>query len=364
MRRERKVKKILFFRIGQLGDTIVSIPSIQFFREQFPGASFVLMSDRIVGQKYVLAKEIFENTSLFSDYVFYRKSRDGDFHWRDKLAMLAVVPRLLAKRFDAVVYLAPSLRTRQQVARDRSFFRLMGISRLWGFQRNPRSESPNVHEAEWLLAQFKNDGFAVPQSANGKMDLMISRAEQVFAESWINEHLPNRNGRLVVGFAPGSKMPAKRWRIDNFWQVGHQLIKKYDIWPLVFGDASDRKAGETLVKSWKRGCNAAGELSIRQSSALLQKCDLYIGNDTGTMHLAAAVNTPCVAIFSARDLPGKWEPLGRGHAVLRHEVKCQGCMATACDDKICLMLIRPEDVAAEAEKIIQRVLTKKKSHAD
>ena len=358
------MKKILFYRIGQLGDTIVSIPSIQFFRMAFPDAKFTLLSDSIAGKKFVLAREIFQNTSLFDSYLSYNKAGDGGFRLKEKVSMLALMPKLISQRFDAVVYLAPSLRTPKQIARDKKFFKQIGAKNLWGFQRLPRNSAPSIHEAEWLLAQFKNDNFDIPNTAFEQMDLMISETEEKSAQCWLDEKLPGRNGRLIVGFGPGSKMPAKRWRIDNFWHVGHRLIKKYDIWPIVFGDASDRPTGDALIKSWKRGHNAAGEMSIRQSSALLQKCDLYIGNDSGTMYLAAAVNTPCVAIFSARDAAGKWEPLGEGHAVLRSDVKCRHCMATTCDDKICLMLIRPEMAAAEAENILKRVLKKKNGTSD
>ncbi len=361
MKPEKDVRTILFYRIGQLGDTIVSIPAIQFFREQFPNATFTLMSDRIAGKKYVLARQVFENTSLFDKFISYRKSKEGRFGLKQKIFMLLLLPRLLF-RYDAVVYLAPSSRTPKQVRRDRFFFKCIGAKYLWGFQREQRPESadhPLMHEADWLLAQFKNYDFETPQSAVAKMELLLDEKEHAFAESWLRDNLGERNGRLIVGFGPGTKMPAKRWKVENFWNVGHKLIKQYDIFPIVFGDQSDRLVGDALVRSWKRGCNTAGELSVRQSSALLKKCDVYIGNDTGTMHLAAAVKTPCVAIFSARDVRGKWEPLGDGHVVLRKDVKCRHCMATTCDDKICLMLIRPEEVAAEAERIIQRSLQEK-----
>lgn len=364
MRRKDDVSRILVYRIGQLGDTIVSIPAIQFFREQFPKAQFTLMSDAIIGKKYVIAREVFENTPLFEHFMSYPKTKNGHIGLGAKLALLMLALKLYVQHFDAVVYLAPSLRSDKQVRRDRRYFSFIGAKNLWGFQRDSRASAPQQQEADWLLAQFKNDGFAVPETALEKMDLMISEQENDFAKTWLLDRLGQRNGCLLVGFGPGTKMPAKRWRIDNFWKVGHSLIKKYNIQPIVFGDASDRKTGDALVASWKRGCNAAGELSVRQSAALLQQCDLFIGNDTGTMHLAAAAKTPCVAIFSARDVRGKWAPLGPGHAVLRKEVKCQHCMATACDDRICLMLIRPEEATAEAENIIQKILHAKHDQAD
>jgi ADP-heptose:LPS heptosyltransferase len=77
----------------------------------------------------------------------------------------------------------------------------------------------------------------------------------------------------------------------------------------------------------------------------LQQACLYIGNDTGPMHMAAAVNTPAVALFSARDFPGQWYPVGSHHIVLRKDVPCSPCFKYECDrGLICLDLIHVEEV--------------------
>jgi ADP-heptose:LPS heptosyltransferase len=92
---------------------------------------------------------------------------------------------------------------------------------------------------------------------------------------------------------------------------------------------------------------------------MLERCALYVGNDTGTMHLAASVGTPCVAIFSARDNPGKWEPTGPGHIVLRHEVPCAGCMLETCvdNDLECLKAISVDEVLAAIGGRLERTRT-------
>ncbi len=71
----------------------------------------------------------------------------------------------------------------------------------------------------------------------------------------------------------------------------------------------------------------------------------YLGNDTGAMHLAAAMGRPCVAVFSAREWPGRWHPYGEGHKVLRFEVPCSGCRLEVCDKELqCLKGIQVEEV--------------------
>ncbi|RLC87314.1 MAG: hypothetical protein DRI37_06285 [Chloroflexi bacterium] len=87
--------------------------------------------------------------------------------------------------------------------------------------------------------------------------------------------------------------------------------------------------------------NLCGQLSPRETAAVLKKAELFIGHDSGSMHLSAAVKTPYVAIFSARNKPGKWYPFGNQHRILYHQVPCCGCNLVVCKqfDKICIRSI-------------------------
>ena len=113
-------------------------------------------------------------------------------------------------------------------------------------------------------------------------------------------------------------MQAKKWPEDRFERVGLALLDRFpDLRLVVVGGPGEKPLGDRLCRAWgERAVNLSGALSVWESAAMLERCALYVGNDTGTMHLAASVATPCVAIFSARDNPGKWEPAGPGHSGL------------------------------------------------
>jgi ADP-heptose:LPS heptosyltransferase len=132
------------------------------------------------------------------------------------------------------------------------------------------------------------------------------------------------------------------------------LVAEHDVWPVVFGGLSDRAMGDTLVGDWGRGYNAAGALALRPAAAALKRCQLYLGNDTGTMHLAAAVGVPCAAIFSARDFPGRWYPNGEGHRVFRSPIDCEGCGLLECIERRseCLRRITSDVVLAGCVEIL------------
>ena len=109
------------------------------------------------------------------------------------------------------------------------------------------------------------------------------------------------------------------------------------------------------MAAWGTGFSAAGELSVRESAALMEGAQFYLGNDTGAMHLAAAMGRPCVAVFSARDWPGRWHPYGEGHKVLRFDVSCSGCMLKICDRELqCLKGIQVDQVYQACEGILAK----------
>ncbi len=162
--------------------------------------------------------------------------------------------------------------------------------------------------------------------------------------------------KRLLAIGPGSRMPAKKWPVKNFCELGKLLLRKFpQLHLLVLGASEDEETGRELCQAWgERACNLAGKLSIYGSAAALERCAGFIGNDSGTMHLAAMVGTPCVALFSARDRPGKWAPYGDNHIILRHATQCAGCMLEECVTHrgLCLSMITVAQVLEAAQKIL------------
>jgi ADP-heptose:LPS heptosyltransferase len=143
------------------------------------------------------------------------------------------------------------------------------------------------------------------------------------------------------------------WPEENYAELGERLIQELGLFPLLLGGTEDIARNERLIARWGHGANSAGRLSVRQSAAALSECRFYVGNDTGTMHLAAAVGTPCVVAFSAQDWPGRWHPYGQHHTVLRRAVACAGCQLRDCDqDLLCLKLIEVNEVYDACHRLI------------
>ena len=124
---------------------------------------------------------------------------------------------------------------------------------------------------------------------------------------------------------------------------------------ILFGSQAEFDYAESLRKDFNGLMfNMCGKLSVYGAANLLGECDLYLGNDTGTMHIAAMAGTSCLALFSARDYPGQWYPYGNKHKVFRKPVDCEGCMLEVCDrDNLCLRKISVGEVCKVAIEVLQ-----------
>lgn len=353
---DHRVQRVLIFRIGELGDTLVSLPAIQAVRDHFSSAHITLLCNSDANGGNVNVRDVVPQ-GLIDEWIQYPVVNG----MKERLNL---VLNLRRRSFDTLVYLAPRLRHHQAVERDLLFFRIAGITNVIGAKgiqpltRNEHQPLPEVtNEVDHLLERIALGGIAVPKQGEAKVELHLTSVEHERAITWLKERFKSFETQQLVGFGPGSKWPSKIWPEERYEEVGRLLIDQFDVYPIVFGGKADREQGQRLISAWGRGANAAGELSVREAAATLSHCRMYVGNDTGTMHLAAAVGTPCVVAMSALDWPNHWYPYGDGHLVLRKTVPCEGCLLKVCDrDLKCLKDISALEMADACRKTLSNVL--------
>lgn len=353
-------RRILVFRIGHLGDTIVALPAFRAVREAFPRSHIAFLCNAAEGnESKVPATAVIPERGIFDELIGYRTpSGPGKVSGAFRL-----IRRLRKAKFDAVFYLMPRIRTRAQVARDLRFFSICGIRRSFGdgFLANNLLELPSkaplgtvVYEGDFLLNCLKGEGLGIEMPSRALPDLEFSDEQKNAAYRWLEAKTGSRPGsRPLVGIGPGSKWDSKVWPEDRFRSVIRDLIREKDAFPLVFGGPEDMEKGKRLVNAWGRGAVAAGSLNVREAGAALSYCGLYLGNDTGTMHLAAAAGATCVAVFAAIDYPGRWEPPGDRHRFFRTRVPCEGCHTPDCfNEHLCLTSVSAEEVLEACANVI------------
>lgn len=169
-----------------------------------------------------------------------------------------------------------------------------------------------------------------------------------------------RSGAGLLALAPGATYgPTKRWGLDRFRELARRLLASRPETVLVVGGAAEREIlwnfAENLPDRYARRVHVlAGETSPETLAALLARCRLLVCNDSGPMHVAAAVGTPVAAVFGSTS-PEWTGPLGAGHRVLTRRVPCSPCFRRTCPiGEVCLRLVTVEEVMEAAMKILKR----------
>lgn len=326
------MRRIVIYRAGRIGDSIVAIPAIQALRRAYPQASLALVTVR--GDAGGLwADDVFREFGWFDTIVTYKPDT-----WRHPRALLALLSDLRRLRADAVVHLGSEQNSWARVQRDRAFFALAGITRFIGgspetvtwYGRLDTSDHERPYEVDRLLDVVRAAGVAA--AGDVAFDLPIGDAARARVDALLAA--PGfESGRPLVALCPGSAQPAKRWPIERYGEVGAQLIHDHGASLVVVGGVHEASVAEALSSWWprERWLNAAAErLTTLSMAELLRRCVIYVGNDTGPMHVAAAVGTRCVAVFGAQYPARCWHPYGEGHVVLRRRPPCRHCYLTEC----------------------------------
>lgn len=346
-------RSLLVFRTGHLGDAVLSVPAVRAIKAGFPQHDLVLLTTQHGDKKLVSPWHVLGPTGLFDDVIFHNPLQLDPTGMLD---LFRVVSKIRKYRPEMLFWLREV--PWNHVTRDLFLFRILcGIPKVFGLDASAGgSNSSSTHdgllprlpsEADRMLAVVSRAGINIPPPGHASFGLPISKAdEDKLDRIWGFAQIPA--GNPVIALGPVSKMPAKRWPVERFIEVAKRVAEAFPEYRMiVVGGAGDRHVGILLEQAvGEQVLNLAGELSVMESAEALRRCRLYIGNDTGIMHLAAAVGTPCVALFSARDFPGRWDPYGPNHIVLRRTPPCSGCFLTVCKDHDmeCLKEISADEV--------------------
>jgi heptosyltransferase-2 len=152
--------------------------------------------------------------------------------------------------------------------------------------------------------------------------------------------------RPLVGLIPGAAYgTAKRWPAERFAALADRLAGNLGAEIILFGSAGERDVAERIESlSRAKIHNVAGQTRLRELAALLAECKVVVTNDTGAMHVAAAVGTPVVAVFGPTN-PVTTSPVGPRHTLIRRPMDCSPCLLRHCPiDHRCMTAIDVEEV--------------------
>jgi lipopolysaccharide heptosyltransferase II len=211
-----------------------------------------------------------------------------------------------------------------------------------------RRASFHTHAVDWYLSVLPPLG--VPVHKNFQW---LPERPQIAAA--VNSKLKTQNSKLIL-LQPGARWTNKRWPAGNFAELVHLTVENFPAARFaILGDAEDQPSGEIICRVLPERClNLCGETSLPEMIEWLRLCDLMVTNDTGPMHVAAALGKPVVALFGPTE-PRRTGPYGQLENVLRIDLPCSPCLKGYCayeKPNECLNAISPAQVLARVLRIL------------
>lgn len=346
---------VLVYRLGSLGDTVIVLPAFHLVREAFPSGRLTLLTNVPVNGKAAPVADILGPACPFNEIIAYPAGT------RSAGKLMGLIADLRRRRFSHCVYLAKPKGGLGNLCRDWALFKMAGIPKVIGIPWKRKDRlcllMPGSDLAEWDCARTMRclRGLGTPDFACSKWwDLKLTAEESGEAKV----HLQQVSSHPLVGFSIGTKAPSKDWEDRNWVPFLQEFSTTYPEFRGFFvGSPDERGRCDRLMReSGLRGINLCGQLSPRASAAALAKARLFVGHDSGPMHLAACMGTPVVAVFSARNRAGEWYPRGGTEAnrIIYHKTECAGCGLVDCvaEKKKCILSITVSEVLTACDQII------------
>jgi len=209
----------------------------------------------------------------------------------------------------------------------------------------PHAVDKNLAFAEFLGCLVTADDFRIVSDPGARARV----------ERFLGEH-EAVSGRRIVYANPAARWTTKYWTVEAWAELGDLLISQAAAAVVFAGSAADaRYIDQISERMTERPIVAAGKLSLAEAVALIEAADVYVGVDSGPMHIAAFTGTPVVALFGPTE-PAKVGPYGDGHKVIRKtDLDCLGCRLRACSNRRCLEGITAREVFAETVALLEAV---------
>lgn len=339
--RHDAIRRILIRSVNWIGDAVMTTPAISVIREHFPQAEITILANEMVSQLFL------HHPGIDRIITFHRTGKHHGVAGRLRLAAelrkhhydLAII---LPNSFDsAVVPWLAGIPRRIGKCSDGRTLLLSG--------RYQAQKIQPCHEVEYYLNLMRY--FGITGSCT-QPHLCITPDEECRTTALLADH-GIQSHEFVIGINPGASYgSAKRWYPDRFATVARRLADEWSAKVVIFGGPGETDIATDIENRLEgTAVNLAGKTSVRELMALIRRCNFFITNDSGPMHIAAACDVPLVAIFGSTDHTGT-SPYNRNAVVVRKDVDCAPCKLRECPtDHRCMTEVTEDDVVQAALRL-------------
>ncbi len=353
---EQSQKKILIRGVNWIGDAVLTLPSIKSIRKAFPEARISLLVKPWVS-------DIFRETPYIDEIILY------DERFKGLTGKLRLAQTLRKNKFDTAILL--------QNAFDAALISwLAGIPERIGYKRDGRGflltqgipvaeDILKQHQVHYYLNLISSAGI---ETSDTQPYIFLTDEERRRARNLLSSSFSD-NKTPLVGINPGATYgSAKRWLPERFADVIINTINDLNGRVIIFGSPSEVEIAEEIQTLVRARCarpstqnskletqilNMSGKTGLRELSALIAECDVFITNDSGPMHMASALLVPIVAIFGSTD-KATTGPFGEGHKIIAKGLPCSPCMERECPEGHlnCMTSITADEVFDAVKEIL------------
>ncbi|MCK4427490.1 MAG: lipopolysaccharide heptosyltransferase II [candidate division Zixibacteria bacterium] len=347
-------EKILVIRFSSLGDIVLTTPVVKSLNQKFPESKI-----------FFLTKSQYRDLLKNDPNIFSLIKFDPVEKHKGVLGFLRLVKELKTFNFDLMVDLHTNLRsffirhllkTRIKIKYDKRWLTRFLLVHFKFFKVKP------THTVDSYLKALKK--IDVNSSEKDPKIFLDQKSENFSKDFFIEKKIEKDD--IVVGIHPGARWETKRWSEEKFAKVCQILSQKAKLKIILLGDQKDQEVIERINSHTEdQKLFKAVDLPLNKFMSLIKRCDGFITNDSGPMHIASALGVPVVAIFGPTHPRLGFSPMGSENMVLTANVKCSPCSLHGekkCYKKsrFCMDLIEPEMVTDAVERILKKKFSLKK----
>jgi ADP-heptose:LPS heptosyltransferase/GT2 family glycosyltransferase len=327
-----RVRRLLVTKLDHIGDAVTAIPAIKRLRAFFPEAHLSIMGGRSTKSVWSMLEGIDE---IIEFDFFHARSGLGQTELTED-DLLALRERLTPYRFDLAVDLRKSPDTRHILKYTNARF-LAGFGHHTDFpwlditlewEGDPKFHGKHAHVSDDLLRLVQAIELACSD------DRVVVDDPKVLAD-WPG-FLPSDFGqRRVVAVHPAAGTPTRQWPTPYFAQLIDLLIKDHDVNVAIIGGPDETDIADAIlaaVRNPDRVVSCLGKMKLHETSEFLPKCALFVGNNSGPSHLAAALGVPTVSVHSGVIASEEWAPYGPMGVAIRRDMTCAPCYIAKPED--------------------------------
>ena len=324
-----KIRNLLVIKLRAVGDVLLSTIVTKNLRLAFPDARIDFLTE-------VPSVDVLKgNPHINSILVYDRAAMSG----------IGLISLVRNNAYDLVIDLFSNPRsalvTRLSGAPYRVGFKFRGRTYAYNILVEPRGGK--VHNTQFNLDAIEAIGVEI---RDRNVHFQFSRDDETYVCEFLASEF--REGKFLVGVYTGGGWYTKRWGLDRYAEFADRLIDRFDAGIILIWGPGQRSDVEKVQSLMKRRAFIPPETTLPQLGALLKRCTIVVSNDSGPMHIAAAVGTPVLGIYGPTS-PTLQGPYGEQHLTIRNEgLECLGCNFTKCPIGHPCMLKLSVDAVMEA----------------